>query len=89
MGEGTADTLYPDAGRELGEEYHFRHVGKVYSQSVRRHLRKKGVAVALVLATTLPLWPIGQKTTAIWFWILPFTRNGPLRFMETGFQLPC
>lgn len=48
-GQGTADTLYPDAGRELGEEYHFRHVGKVYSlKSVRRHLRKKGVAVALV-----------------------------------------
>lgn len=47
--QGTADTLYADAGRRLGGKYHFRHLGKFYSfSSLREHLNKKHTAIALV-----------------------------------------
>lgn len=47
--QGTADTLYADAGRKLGKKYHFQHLGKTYSLSVvKKHLKKNRTAVALV-----------------------------------------
>lgn len=47
--QGTADTLYADAGRRLGGKYHFRHLGKFYSfSSLQDHLKKKHTAIALV-----------------------------------------
>lgn len=47
--QGTADTLYADAGRRLGGKYHFRHLGKFYSiSSLREHLQKNHTAIALV-----------------------------------------
>ena len=46
---GTADTLYPDIAQEWGKTYHFRHAGKTTSfLTLRKHLQKKGTAVALV-----------------------------------------
>lgn len=47
--QGTADTLYADAGKKLGKKYHFRHMGKYYSLSeVRKNLQKNRTAIALV-----------------------------------------
>lgn len=47
--QGTADTLYPDVARKWGKTYHFRHAGKTTSfTTLRKHLQKKGTAVALV-----------------------------------------
>lgn len=47
--QGIADSLYSDISNQWGKKYNFRYIGQTSSfQTLRTHLKKGGVAVALV-----------------------------------------